>query len=71
MLGAPYTFKYTECSKLNNDALYFHKHEFYSTDVIVSNILNNPMIVLTNEELIKEATKMDKVMVLLKFKGAF
>ena len=71
LFGAPYTFKYTEGSKLKNDALYYHKNEYYSTDVIVSNVLHDPIIVFTNEELIKEATKMDKVMIVEKCHGTF
>ena len=57
--------------KEKGDPFYYHRNEHYSTDVVVSNVMNKTDIVLTNPDLIIEATNASNFMKMEKVVGIY
>ena len=70
-LATPYYDQWVQAFEQKQDSFYFHKHEYFNYDIIVSNIINNPQIIVLNPELIKELFSSEKIVVLHKFHDTF
>ena len=47
-LGAPYFQNFKKAADEKDDPLYYHKNEYYKVDMVITNVLNRPSIVLMN-----------------------
>ena len=69
--GAPFFQSYIQTAQLKGDAAYYFKHDYHRYDLIVSNVLDRPIIIAMNPELIKEITSAEKIMITPKVMGIY
>ena len=70
-LGAPYYEVLADCFEKKRDTFYNHKNEYFDKDVIVSNVLTHPEVVLLNPVLIKELLSVEKMGSIKKHNGPY
>ena len=68
-LNAPYYDEQICSAEDKKDSFYFHKNQYYDSDVIISNLINNLHIIVIKPELIKELISPEKAMYQAKFTG--
>ena len=70
-LGAPYFEMITKAFKENKDSFYHNKHHFHEYDLIVTNVLQHPELIVLKFDIVKELISPEKLTVLHKHKGPY